>query len=60
MKITINAESTGEDAVKSLIDQLAAQGINAKPEEILVQVWSEKSQKFIDFKADQVKFTYTK
>lgn len=60
MKITINAESTGEDAVKSLIDQLVAQGINAKPEEIKVQVWSEKGQKFIDFDAKQIKFTYTK
>ena len=60
MKINITAESDGTDAVKSLIDQLATQGITAKPEEILVQVWSEKGQKFIDFDAKQVKFTYTK
>lgn len=60
MKITINAESTGEDSVKSLIDQLAAQGITAKPEEILVQVWSEKGQKFISFNPKDVKFIFSR
>ena len=60
MKITINAESSGDDSVKSLVDLLATQGIVAKPEEIIVSVWSEKGAKFIPFEAKNIKFTYTK
>ena len=60
MKISINAESNGEDSIKSLVDYLTQQGIAAKPEDIKTQVWSEKSQKFIDFDPSQIKFVYQK
>ena len=61
MKIQVNAETDGNEIISQyILPQIKNQGIEPKTEEIKVMVWSEKSQKYIDFKPEQVKFIFNR
>lgn len=61
MKINIHAEVDGKEVVELLVlPLLKAQNITAVPEDVKIQVWSEKGQKFIDFLPEHVKFIFDK
>jgi hypothetical protein len=60
MKIQINAELDASEVLGTVAELFQKQGIAAKTEDIKVIVWSEKTQKFIDFKSEQVKFIFNK
>jgi hypothetical protein len=61
MNIKIQAVTNGEEVINEFIlPQLATQNIKAIQDDIKVLVWSEKSQKFIDFKAKDIKFEFNR
>lgn len=60
MKFNINAEHTGNDTLEFFLAQLKDKGVVATAEDIKVEVFSEKGQKYIDFKPEHIRFIYNK
>ena len=60
MKINVNSELSGTECLDYFLAELEKQGFKATKEEIKCEVFSEKTAKFIPFKPEQVRFTYSK
>lgn len=62
MKLQINAEIDGVEVLKEyVIPSFEKAGVPVQTSDsVKVQVWSEKSQKFIDFNPEQIKFIFSK
>lgn len=61
MKVNINAEIDGTEVIDQyVLLMLKGQNLAVKAEEVKAQVWSEKAQKYIDFKPEQIKFVFTR
>ena len=60
MKINVNSELSGTECLDYFLAELEKQGFKATKEEIKCEVFSEKTQKFINFEPSNVKFIYSK
>ena len=59
MQIKINAEMSGQELVDVFVAKLKEVNVAVTPPSVKVQVYSEKGEKWLEFKPENVKLTYS-